>query len=99
MLLVEAVAQGPGYEVNFIKLASHATSSARMQSEHAEHWLIVKGVARVTRGAHVFELHANESVFIPSRMARLLENAGAEPLEVIQVRIGARQAANAAAAA
>jgi mannose-1-phosphate guanylyltransferase/mannose-6-phosphate isomerase len=95
---VETVARGPRYEVDFVRLAPHGTS-ARSPAEYAEHWVIVKGVARVTRGAHVFELHENESVFIPRRMARLLENARAEPLEVIQVRIGAREAANDAATA
>jgi mannose-1-phosphate guanylyltransferase/mannose-6-phosphate isomerase len=88
MLSVEAIARGPRYEVNLLVLAPHASTSARGRADHAEHWLVVKGLARITRGPHVFELRENESVFIPRRVKRLLENAGAGPLEVIEVRIG-----------
>ena len=61
-----------------------------LQSHHhrAEHWIVVKGTARVTCGEKEFLLSENESTFIPIGMKHRLENPGKIPLELIEVQSG-----------
>jgi mannose-6-phosphate isomerase-like protein (cupin superfamily) len=61
-----------------------------MQLHHhrAEHWVVVRGTARVIRDEEVFLLTENESTFIPVGMKHCLENPGTVPLEIIEVRSG-----------
>ena len=56
--------------------------------KRAEHWIVVKGKARVTRASEVFELAENESTYIPLGMVHRLENPYEEPLEIIEVQTG-----------
>ena len=51
--------------------------------------MVVSGVARVTRGEEMLTLLPNQSTFIPIGMPHRLENAGDEPLVVIEVQSGA----------
>ncbi len=61
-----------------------------LQSHHhrAEHWIVVKGTARVTRGEKEFLLSENESTYIPIGTKHRLENPGKIPLELIEVQSG-----------
>lgn len=61
-----------------------------LQSHHhrAEHWIVVKGTARVTRGEEEFLLSENESTYIPIGTKHRLENPGKIPLELIEVQSG-----------
>ena len=61
-----------------------------LQSHHhrAEHWIVVKGTARVTCGEKEFLLSENESTFIPIGTKHRLENPGKIPLELIEVQSG-----------
>jgi mannose-6-phosphate isomerase-like protein (cupin superfamily) len=59
-----------------------------MHHHRAEHWVVVKGTARVTRGAETFSLHENESTYIPIGETHRLENPGNIPLEVIEIQSG-----------
>ena len=54
----------------------------------AEHWIVVRGTARVTRNNDVFELFANQSTYIPIGAKHRLENPGEEMLELIEVQSG-----------
>ncbi len=62
----------------------------RLQLHHrrAEHWVVVKGTARVTRGEDVFLLEENESTFIPIETKHRIENPGTQPLHIIEVQSG-----------
>ena len=60
-----------------------------MHHHRAEHWIVVKGTARVTRGDEVFLLSENQSTYIPLGATHRLENPGAIPLEIIEVQSGA----------
>jgi mannose-6-phosphate isomerase-like protein (cupin superfamily) len=57
-------------------------------SKRAEHWVVVSGKARVTRGEQELFLGPNESTYIPFGTKHRLENVGAEPLFVIEVQSG-----------
>jgi mannose-1-phosphate guanylyltransferase/mannose-6-phosphate isomerase len=59
-----------------------------MHHHRAEHWVVVAGVALVTRGEEVMSLRQNESVFIAVRQKHRLENPGTQPLHVIEVQTG-----------
>jgi mannose-6-phosphate isomerase-like protein (cupin superfamily) len=59
-----------------------------MHHHRAEHWIVVKGTARVTRGDEVFMLTENQSTYIPLGTTHRLENPGNIPLEIIEVQSG-----------
>lgn len=54
----------------------------------AEHWIVVKGTAKVTKGDECFLLSENQSTYIPIGVAHRLENPGTIPLEIIEVQSG-----------
>ena len=62
--------------------------SLQMHHHRAEHWIVVKGTARVTCGEKEFLLSENESTFIPIGTKHRLENPGKIPLELIEVQSG-----------
>lgn len=62
--------------------------SLQSHAKRAEHWVVVKGVATVTKGDDTFLLNENESTFIPLGTRHRLENATNEPLEIIEVQSG-----------
>jgi mannose-1-phosphate guanylyltransferase/mannose-6-phosphate isomerase len=66
-----------------------ATLSLQMHHHRAEHWIVVRGTARVTRGEEIFFLTENESTYIPTGTKHRLENPGKLPLEIIEVQSGA----------
>jgi mannose-1-phosphate guanylyltransferase/mannose-6-phosphate isomerase len=59
-----------------------------MHHHRAEHWVVVRGIARVTVGECVKDLHENESTFIPVGTSHRLENPGKIDLELIEVQSG-----------
>ena len=59
-----------------------------MHYHRAEHWVVVSGTARVTRGDDIFLVSENESTFIPVGVVHTLENPGKVPLEVIEIQSG-----------
>jgi mannose-1-phosphate guanylyltransferase/mannose-6-phosphate isomerase len=59
------------------------------QFKRSEHWTVVEGTARVTRGDETFLLQANESTYIPLGTAHRLENGGDTPMTLIEVQCGA----------
>ena len=65
-----------------------ARLSLQMHHHRAEHWVVVKGVAEVTKGEQVFSLCENESVYIPVREVHRLRNPGEKPLEIVEVQTG-----------
>jgi mannose-1-phosphate guanylyltransferase/mannose-6-phosphate isomerase len=59
-----------------------------MHHHRAEHWIVVRGTAKVTRGETSFLLGENESTYIPVGVQHRLENPGVIPLEIIEVQSG-----------
>jgi mannose-6-phosphate isomerase-like protein (cupin superfamily) len=60
-----------------------------MHHHRAEHWIVVRGTAEVTRGEDCFLVSENESAFIPLGIRHRLANPGMLPLEMIEVQSGA----------
>jgi mannose-1-phosphate guanylyltransferase/mannose-6-phosphate isomerase len=84
----DSVDAGDGFQVKRIKVKPGAALSLQSHARRAEHWIVVRGTARVTRNNDVFELFANQSTYIPIGAKHRLENPGAEMLELIEVQSG-----------
>jgi mannose-1-phosphate guanylyltransferase/mannose-6-phosphate isomerase len=84
----DSVDQDDGFQVKRIKVKPGARLSLQSHRHRAEHWIVVRGTARVTRDNDVFDLHANQSTYIPLGAKHRLENPGTEMLELIEVQSG-----------
>ena len=76
------------FKVKRIVVKPKAKLSLQMHHHRAEHWIVVKGTARVQKDDEVLLVTENESVYIPIGMKHSLENPGAIPLELIEVQSG-----------
>ena len=84
----EGIDAGSRFQVKRLSVKPGAQLSLQMHHHRAEHWIIVRGTARVTCGDQVFTLHENESTYIPIGEKHRLENPGNIPLEVIEIQSG-----------
>ena len=85
----DSVDAGTRFQVKRIVVNPGAALSLQMHHHRAEHWVVVRGTARVTRGDETFLVSENESTFIPIGTRHRLENPGKVPLEIIEVQSGA----------
>jgi mannose-1-phosphate guanylyltransferase/mannose-6-phosphate isomerase len=85
----ESVEQGDRYQVKRIRVKPGERLSLQMHHHRAEHWIVVRGTAEVTRGEETFMLAENESTYIPLGTTHRLANPGRMPLELIEVQVGA----------
>jgi mannose-1-phosphate guanylyltransferase/mannose-6-phosphate isomerase len=85
----ESVEQGERYQVKRIKVKPGERLSLQMHHHRAEHWIVVRGTAQVTRGDESFTLSENESTYIPLGVKHRLINPGKLDLELIEVQVGA----------
>jgi mannose-1-phosphate guanylyltransferase / mannose-6-phosphate isomerase len=84
----DSVDSGNRFQVKRIVVNPGAALSLQMHHHRAEHWVVVRGTARVTRGEETFLVSENESTFIPVGTRHRLENPGKVPLEIIEVQSG-----------
>ena len=84
----QGIDRGERYQVKRISVSPGASLSLQMHHHRAEHWIVVKGTAKVTRGDKSFILSENESTYIPIGTLHRLENPGKIPLEIIEVQSG-----------
>lgn len=85
---VQSVDQGHRFQVKRITVNPGAKLSLQMHHHRAEHWVVVRGTAKVTRNGESFLLTENESTYIPVGTHHRLENPGTLALEIIEVRSG-----------
>lgn len=85
----ETVDAGERHQVKHIAVLPGRALSLQRHAKRAEHWVVVRGVARVTRGNDVFELYENQSTYIPLGVRHRLENPGADTLHLVEVQSGA----------
>jgi mannose-1-phosphate guanylyltransferase/mannose-6-phosphate isomerase len=84
----QSLDQGERYQVKRIVVKQGGRLSLQMHHHRAEHWVVVRGTARVTIGDNVTLLHENESIYVPSGARHRLENPGKIDLELIEVQTG-----------
>jgi mannose-1-phosphate guanylyltransferase/mannose-6-phosphate isomerase len=85
----DGLESGERFQVKRIVVDPGAALSLQMHYHRAEHWVVVRGTARVTRGEETDLLSENESTYIPPGTRHRLENPGKLPLEIIEVQSGA----------
>jgi len=84
----ETVDSGENFQVKRIIVKPGKKLSLQLHHQRAEHWVVVKGTATVTKDEEVFSLGENESTYIPIGVKHRLENATDQPLEIIEVQSG-----------
>jgi len=84
----ESIDAGERFQVKRIMVKPGEALSLQMHRKRAEHWVVVSGRARVTRDDAVYEVHENESTFIPLGAKHRLENTTDQPLYLIEVQSG-----------
>lgn len=84
----DSVDTGDRHQTKRIIVKPGAKLSRQMHHHRAEHWIVVKGTAKVTKGEEQLLLSENESTFIPLGVVHCLENPGIIPLEMIEVQSG-----------
>ncbi len=84
----DGVDAGERFQVKRICVKPGASLSLQMHHHRAEHWIVVTGTARVTKGEEAFLMTENQSTYIPLGVKHRLENPGIVPLEMIEVQSG-----------
>lgn len=80
--------RGAGFQVKTIDVLPHQRLSLQSHEHRSEHWVVVEGTARVTRGEDVFELANGMSTYIPHGVVHRLENPGDTLLRVVEIAVG-----------
>ncbi len=84
----QSVDQGNRFQVKRIIVKPGGRLSLQLHHHRAEHWIVVRGTARVTIGSDIKIVHENESTYIPNGAQHRLENPGKIDLELIEVQTG-----------
>ena len=84
----DSIDLGERHQAKRIVVNPGAKLSLQMHHHRAEHWIVVKGTASVTRGEEVLLLSENQSTYIPIGTTHSLENPGVIPLEMVEVQTG-----------
>ncbi|WP_281997435.1 mannose-1-phosphate guanylyltransferase/mannose-6-phosphate isomerase [Halomonas sp. A020] len=80
--------EGEGFKMKRIEVKPGASLSLQMHHHRSEHWIVVRGTAKVVNGDQEILLRTNESTYIPSGHKHRLENPGIIPLVMIEVQSG-----------
>lgn len=84
----DGVDQGDTHQVKRLIVNPGAILSLQKHHHRAEHWVVVKGKARITRGDEIFDLNVNESTYIPIGEKHRIANPFDEPVHIIEVQSG-----------
>ena len=76
------------FKVNHICVFPKNRLALHSHSKRSEHWIVVKGNSMVRVGNDELFLHANQNIFIPTRVLHRIENVGDENLEFVETQIG-----------
>ncbi|MGE5329729.1 MAG: mannose-1-phosphate guanylyltransferase/mannose-6-phosphate isomerase, partial [Deltaproteobacteria bacterium] len=82
------IVQGIGYKVKKITVLPGESISLQMHQHRSEHWIVIKGIAKVTINDEDRLVRENESIYINKCTRHRLENPGKLPLEIIEVQNG-----------
>jgi mannose-1-phosphate guanylyltransferase/mannose-6-phosphate isomerase len=80
--------EGAGYKVKRVTVKPGGRLSLQLHHQRSEHWVVITGTARVTRGEEIFDLQVGQSTGIPVETRHRLENPGQETLHIIEVQNG-----------
>jgi len=80
--------EGEGFKVKRIVVKPGASLSLQLHHRRSEHWVVISGIAHVTRGEETADLASNQSTYIPVGVKHRLANRGSQPLEIVEVQCG-----------
>jgi mannose-6-phosphate isomerase len=80
--------EGPGYKIKRIVVLPKHRLSLQMHYHRSEHWIVVRGTAKVTCGQEEKVISTNQSTYVPPCTQHRLENPGVIPLVIIEVQNG-----------
>ena len=80
--------KGEGYKIKRVALKPGAKLSLQLHRRRSEHWVVVSGIAKVTKEDETYLMQTNESTYIPINIKHRLENPGEGPLQIIEVQNG-----------
>jgi mannose-1-phosphate guanylyltransferase / mannose-6-phosphate isomerase len=83
-----SIHNGDRVQVKHIMVKPGQKLSLQMHHHRAEHWVVVHGTAKVTRGSEELMLREDQSTYIPIGTAHRLENPGKIPLHLVEVQTG-----------
>ena len=84
----DGIDAGERFQVKRIVVKPQGILSLQMHHHRAEHWVVVSGTAKITKGNETLLVSENQSTFIPLGTTHRLENPGRIPLEMIEVQSG-----------
>jgi len=84
----EGMVEGDRFQVKRICVKPGASLSLQKHHHRAEHWIVVRGTAEVTRDEEQFLLSEDQSTYLPIGTRHRLANPGTIPLELIEVQTG-----------
>ncbi|MBP2312554.1 mannose-1-phosphate guanylyltransferase/mannose-6-phosphate isomerase [Azospirillum soli] len=84
----QSIHAGERFQVKCLTVKPGARLSLQKHYHRAEHWVVVKGTALVTRGEEEVLVYENESIYLPIGTVHRLENPGKVPLHIIEVQSG-----------
>ena len=84
----DSIDQGDRFQVKRLVVKPGASMSLQLHHHRAEHWVVVSGTARITRGDETFLLEENQSTYIPLGVRHRIENPGKITLHIIEVQSG-----------
>lgn len=84
----DSLDRGDNFQVKRVIVNPGHVLSLQLHHHRAEHWVVVKGTGKVTKGDQTYLLSENESIYIPIGETHRLENPGKFPLELIEVQSG-----------
>jgi mannose-1-phosphate guanylyltransferase/mannose-6-phosphate isomerase len=84
----QGIDAGDGFQAKRLTIKPGASISLQRHRHRAEHWVVVQGVAEVTRDGEVFTLEANQSTYIPPGTKHRLKNPGHDTLHIVEVQSG-----------
>ncbi len=84
----ESLARGQRFQVKRIEVSPGASLSLQKHHHRAEHWVVVRGTAEITRDGQTFLMSEDKSTYIPLGGVHRLHNPGRIPLEIIEIQTG-----------
>ena len=80
--------ESANYKIKRLVINPGTKLSLQLHHHRSEHWVVVAGTARVTNNDREYDVHPNESTYIPISTKHRLENRGRIPLQIIEVQNG-----------
>ena len=84
----QSVDQGERFQVKRLMIKPKCRTSVQMHQHRSEHWIVVRGTARVLKGETLVDIHENESIYLPQGILHRVENPGEIELHIIEVQSG-----------